>query len=66
MAKEVKADYLDRLGGRKFVFSFVMAIGFFALAVAGRISYEQLMDGVLLALGIFSVANVGAKFVGRQ
>jgi len=42
----------------------VICLGLFVLALAGKISYEELQNGLLWALGIFSVANVGQKIGG--
>lgn len=55
---------IEKLGGRKFIFAVMVSFGFFVLALAGKIEYDQLASGLLWTLGIFSASNMGQKFSG--
>lgn len=52
---------IETLGGRKFIFAVLISIGLFVLAIIGKIEFDQLQQGLLWALAIFSAANAGQK-----
>ena len=52
---------IEQIGGRKFIFAmFVLILGF-ALAIDGKIDFDQFMKLAVLALGIFSATNALQK-----
>jgi len=59
-------DFINDQGGRKFILAVTLTIGFFFLAIFGKISYEQLISGVTWVFGLFAGANVAQKFAPEQ
>ena len=55
-------EFLEDNGGRKFIFGVVLAVGAFSLAIAGRISFQELLGFVEWIFGLFVVGNVAQKF----
>jgi type IV secretory pathway VirB2 component (pilin) len=55
-------EFIKSSGGRKYILACVLIVGFFALGLAGKISYEQVISGVTWVFGIFAGANVAQKF----
>ena len=55
-------EIIESLGGRKFVFAIVLVVGMFSLALAGKISFDQLTSVCEWIFGIFVTGNVGQKF----
>lgn len=55
-------DFLSEIGGRKFTFGMLLAIGMFTLALFGKISYQELINAVTWVFGLFISGNVIQKF----
>lgn len=52
---------MDRFGGRKFVFAFLLTVLFGAFTFTGKMTIEQFMSASLVAYGLFAGANAFSK-----
>jgi len=57
---------IEQLGGRKFVLCVIFALIFGVMAVTGQITTEELKEGLLWLVGIFSGANALQKLGGKN
>ena len=54
-------NLIEQIGGRKFILAIIVLLIGFALALDGKIDFDQFMKMAVLALGIFSAANAVQK-----
>ena len=59
-----KATWIDKLGGRKFVFAFAAMVMAFILVLTGHFTSEQLAEAVKWIVAAFAGGN-GLEHVGK-
>lgn len=58
-------EKLTPLVSRKFILSVLIVIGFFVLSFFDKVTNEQLMAGLTIALGIYAASNVTQKVMTK-